>query len=462
MSAAGRMNERCDALVLFGATGDLAGKMILPAVCALAARGAFEIPLVAVARHEVGALRSAVEGQLNECAKSRRPLVRHLAARMRYVAGDLQDAATYGKLKRALQGARHPLYYLAIPPDLFAAVVAQLARAGAVAGARIAVEKPFGHDLASAQALNAVLHKAFPERAVFRVDHFLAKDPVRDLVFLRFGNRWLEPIWNRDHVASMQITMAETLGVAGRGRFYDTVGALRDVFQNHLLQIVALLTMDAPARPTARAIHVARVAALSAIRPLAPTDIVRAQYQGYRDEEGVARDSRSETYIAVRLRCRSPRWKDVPICVRTGKHLAVTTTEVWVAFKPPSLRIIEPNDATTHHIRFRLGPGRVDVGLGAYVKRRGAAMIGDAIELGANLGVDEDRDAYERLLDAALAGDHALDESADGAYAAWRIVERVIKADLPIFDYARGTYGPREAERVLARGMRWHDPQVSE
>jgi glucose-6-phosphate 1-dehydrogenase len=453
---------RSDALVLFGATGDLAGKMILPAVCALAARGAFEIPLVAVGRHEISALRSAVQVQFNECAKSRGPLVRHLAARMRYVAGDLQDAATYAKLQRALSDAKHPLYYLAIPPDLFSVVVEQLARAGAASGARIAVEKPFGHDLSSAHVLDAALRNAFPERAIFRVDHFLAKDPVRDLVFLRFGNRWLEPIWNRDHVASMQITMAETFGVAGRGRFYDAVGALRDVFQNHLLQIVALLTMEPPANATARAIHAARVAALTAIRPLVPSDIVRAQYQGYRDEEGVARNSRSETYVALRLRCQSPRWKDVPICVRTGKHLAVTTTEVWVAFKPPRFASVAANDVAAHHIRFRLGPGRVDVGLGAYVKRRGAAMVGEAIELAANLGVDEDRDAYERLLDAALAGDHALDESAEGAYASWRIVERVVKDDLPVFDYARGTWGPREADRILARGMRWHDPQASE
>jgi glucose-6-phosphate 1-dehydrogenase len=455
------IEPRSDALVLFGATGDLAGKMILPAVCALVARGAFEIPLIAVARHDAGALRSAVQGQLDECAKSRRPLVRHLASRIRYVGGDLLDATTYAKLRRALTDAKHPLYYLAIPPDLFSVVVAQLARAGIVAGARIAVEKPFGHDLVSAQALNAALRKAFPERAIFRIDHFLAKDPVRDLVFLRFGNRWLEPIWNRDHVADIQITMAETFGVPGRGRFYDAVGALRDVFQNHLLQIVALLTMEPPVHATAHAIQAARVAALSAIRPLAPGDIVRAQYQGYRDEEGVARDSGTETYVALRLRCRALRWKDVPICVRMGKHLAVTTTEVWVAFKSPRFASIVANDPAAHHIRFRLGPGRVDVGLGAYVKRRGAAMIADPIELGANLGVDEDRDAYERLLDAALAGDHAVDESAEGAYASWRIVERVVKANLPVFAYARGSWGPREADRVLARGMRWHDPQAS-
>ena len=448
-----------DALVVFGATGDLAGKMIFPAVCALAARGAFAIPIVALARHPQNVLRSAVAGHLNECAQARRSLDRRLTKRIRYVSGNLQDAATYTKLKQALRGAQHPLHYLAIPPDLFPVVIGQLSNAGLAVGARIAVEKPFGHDLASAHALNAALRDVFPERAIFRVDHFLAKDPVRDLLFLRFGNRWLEPIWNRTHIASIEITMAETFGITGRGGFYDSVGALRDVFQNHLLQIVALLTMEPPARANDQAIHAARVAALSSLRPIAVDDIVCGQYRGYRNEDGVARDSHCETFVAVRLRSRSPRWKNVPICVRTGKRLPITTTEVWVTFKPPERTIVEADDPSAHHLRFRLGPGRVDVGLGAYVKRRGAATIGDPIELAAGLGIDEDRDAYERLLEAALAGDHALDESADGAYASWRVVERVVKAELPAFDYAPGTWGPAEAARVLPRGVRWHDPQ---
>jgi glucose-6-phosphate 1-dehydrogenase len=252
--------------------------------------------------------------------------------------------------------------------------------------------------------------------------------------------------------------MAEKFGIAGRGRFYDAVGALRDVVQNHLLQIVALLTMEPPKRPTTRGIQAARVAALSALRPLGPREIVRGQYRGYRDVEGVAPDSNVETYVALRLRSRASRWRNVPICVRAGKCLPVTTTEVWIAFRPPSLGIAASAGALAHHLRFRLGPGHTDIGLGAYVKRRGTAMAGDPVELRADLGIDEDRDAYEHLIEAALAGDHALSESAEGAYASWRVVERVIKTDLPVFEYAPGTWGPAEADRVLPRRVRWHDP----
>jgi len=453
------MNEpRSDALVVFGATGDLAAKMILPAVCALAARGAFEIPLIAVARQDMIALRGAVTDHLRTCTTARRSLDRHLARRIRYVAGDLQDAATYKELRRALGRLQHPLYYLAIPPNLFPVVAARLSELGLAAGARIAVEKPFGHDLASARALDRTLRDAFPDSAIFRVDHFLAKDPVRDLVFLRFGNRWLEPIWNHAYIARIEITMAEAFGIEGRGRFYDSVGALRDVVQNHLLQIVALLTMEPPARPTTRAVRAARIAALSALRPLAPNDIVRGQYGGYRGSEGVAPDSRTETYVALQLRSRALRWKRVPICVRTGKCLPITATEVCIVFKPPARSIVADAGECAHHLRFRLGPGPVDIGLGAYVKRRGAAMVGDPVELRVDLGVDEDRDAYEHLLEAALAGDHALNESAEGAYASWRVVERVVKSDLPVFGYAPGSWGPAQANRVLPRNVRWHDP----
>lgn len=449
---------RSDALVVFGATGDLAGKMIFPAVCALAARGAFDIPLIAIARHDVDALRTAVTSHLDACTPARRKLDRDLARRIRYVAGDLGDAATYAKLKRALRDARHPLHYLAIPPALFPAVVAGLSESGLAAGARIAVEKPFGHDLASARALDKTLRNAFADSAIFRIDHFLAKDPVRDLVFLRFGNRWLEPIWNRTSIARIEITMAETFAIAGRGRFYDAVGALRDVFQNHLLQIVALLTMEPPARPTTRAIHAARVAALTALRPLAPNDIVRGRFKGYREVEDVARDSHTETYVALRVRSRALRWKNVPICVRAGKCLPVTSTEIWIAFKPLAFPVAPNTGTAAGHLRFRLGPGRIDIGLGAYVERRGAAMVGDFVELRADLGIDEDRDAYERLIEAALAGDHALSESAEGAYASWRVVERVVKSNLPVFEYAPATWGPAEGNRILPRGVRWHDP----
>ncbi len=437
-----------DALVLFGATGDLAYKQIFPALYALSRRGRLDIPVIGVARGDwtVEQLRAraresiAAQGDLDAEAFSR------FAERLHYVAGDYRDAATFDALRRTLGPAERPLFYLAIPPSAFGIVVSGLARSGCAAQARVIVEKPFGRDLASAQALNTTIHQSFPEPAVYRIDHFLGKEPVQNLLYFRFANTFLEPIWNRDYIDGVQITMAEAFGVRGRGRFYEEVGAIRDVLQNHLLQILSLLAMDRPAADDGASIDAAKVAVLDAIRPLRAIDVVRGQYRGYTTEDGVAPESRVETYVSARLEIENGRWSGVPFWIRTGKCLANTATDVRVRLKPPA-RALFDSDATFHRneVRFGLSPD-VFIALTAQAKVPGEAMIGEDVRLVDHRCLKDEMEPYERLLGDALRGDRTLFGSQAGVEAAWRVVDPVLKSGGPVFAYDCGSSGPPESE----------------
>ncbi len=437
-----------DALVLFGATGDLAYKQIFPALYALSRRGRLDIPVIGVARGDwtVEQLRAraresiAAQGDLDAEAFSR------FAERLHYVAGDYRDAATFDALRRTLGPAERPLFYLAIPPSAFGIVVSGLARSGCAAQARVIVEKPFGRDLASAQALNTTIHQSFPEPAVYRIDHFLGKEPVQNLLYFRFANTFLEPIWNRDYIDGVQITMAEAFGVRGRGRFYEEVGAIRDVLQNHLLQILSLLAMDRPAADDGASIDAAKVAVLDAIRPLRAIDVVRGQYRGYTTEDGVAPESRVETYVSARLEIENGRWSGVPFWIRTGKCLANTATDVRVRLKPPA-RALFDSDATFHRNEVRIGLSPdVFIALTAQAKVPGEAMIGEDVRLVDHRCLKDEMEPYERLLGDALRGDRTLFGSQAGVEAAWRVVDPVLKSGGPVFAYDCGSSGPPESE----------------
>jgi len=449
-----------DALVFFGITGDLAYKKIFPALHAMARRGHLEVPVVGVAlpgwtveRLRDHARKSIEEhgGGVDEAAFG------ELAARLQFVGGDYGDAATFQQLRRQLGDAAHPAHYLAIPPDLFATVVEGLGEAGCADGARVIVEKPFGRDLASARALNATLHGVFDEASIFRIDHFLGKEAVQNLLLFRFANTFLEPIWNRNYVDSVQITMAESFGVQGRGHFYDGAGAIRDVVQNHLLQVVGFLAMEPPAATYPEAIQDERVKVFRTIRPLSPDDLVRGQFRGYRREEGVAKGSRVETYAAVRLQVDSWRWDGVPFLIRAGKCLPTTTTEVLVRLKRPPLTTLWPDG--TNYFRFRLSP-EVTLALGAGIKRPGEEMLAEPTELRMVHHPDGDEmDAYERLLGDAMAGDGTLFARQDGVEAAWAIVEPILGTGTPLHEYDAGTWGPPDADRLAADVGGWHDPR---
>ena len=387
-------------------------------------------------------------------------VVERVAARLQYVAGDYHDAAAFDRLRVALAQARLPVFYLAIPISLFAAVVTGLARSGCAANGRTIVEKPFGRDLASARALNATIHESFPEASVYRIDHFLGKEPVQNLLYFRFANTFLEPLWNRTYVDSFQIVLSETFGIRGRGRFYEEVGATRDVFQNHLLQVLTLLTMDAPAGNDGAAIEAAKVALLKQVRPLRPDDVVRGQYRGYRSEADVAPGSRVETYIAARLAIENQRWAGVPFSIRSGKSLAVTAHEVHVRLKKPMVPLFDVGAAAPpNEFTFRLSPD-VCISLTARTKVPGQAMVGEDVRLVEHHHASDEMTPYERLFGDALRGDRTLFGSEAGVEAAWRIVDGVLSSDLPLYEYDAGSRGPIEAEKLVGAGA-WIEPGVT-
>ena len=450
-----------DAFVFFGATGDLAYRQVFPALQAMIRRGRFDQPIIGVGRSatDVDALRARAHASLEAHGGLDPGAFAILSNRLQYVNGDYHDPAMFQRLRVALGGASHPLYYLAVPPDSFSIVADGLAGSGCHHGARVVVEKPFGRNLASARALNDSLHRCFPESAIFRIDHYLGKEPVQNLTYFRFANAFLEPIWNREYIQSVQVTMAEDVGVQGRGRFYEEVGAIRDVVQNHLLEVVALLTMGAAATHHPDALRDSKRRALQAMRPLASIDVVRGQFRGYRAENGVAPDSNVETFAAIRLYVDTPRWTGVPFYIRTGKRMPLTATEIRVKLKPSSQAMFDAAPQTApNYLRFRLSPDVV-ISLGARTKVPGEAMIGEGVELLVRHVAGDEMTPYERLLGDAVRGDAMLFVREDEVEAAWTVVEPILDAATAVKVYEPGTWGPARADELIARDGGWHNPQ---
>lgn len=453
-----------DAFVFFGASGDLAYKRIFPALQALIRRGHFDVPIVGVAKSgwRLDQLRERARDSLRHHGEVDEDAFKELSARLRYVDGDYREASTYERLHQALEGAKRPLHYLAIPPSMFATVAANLARAGCAKGGRVVVEKPFGRDLATARELDRTLHEYFPESAIFRIDHYLGKEPVQNLLYFRFANSFLEPIWNHEHVQSVQITMAESFGVQGRGKFYEEVGAIRDVVQNHLLQVMVLLAMDPPAASETVCIRDEKIRVMRAMRPLDRNGVVIGQFKGYRKEPGVSHDSQVETFAALRFYVDNWRWAGVPFCIRAGKCLPVTATEVLVTLKRPPHSVFGGWVAGhANYYRFRLSPNFV-ISLGACIKMAGEAMSGERVELVAHEQPGDEVLPYERLLGDALRGDATLFNREDAVEAAWRVIDPVLGSVTPVHEYEPNTWGPPEADAIAADIGGWYNPRPTE
>ena len=452
-----------DALVIFGVTGDLAHKMIFPALYAMVKRGTLKVPVIGVAfpKWSIARLHKRATDSIerSDGVDDKRALQRLLSL-LQYVSGDYKDSNTFAAIKETLGNAKRPVHYLAIPPSLFETVIQGLGAAGLAKNARVIVEKPFGRDLASARKLNQVARATFPEDSIFRIDHFLGKEAIMNILYFRFANSFLEPIWNRNYVASVQITLSESFGVGARGAFYETAGCLRDVIENHLFQIVALLAMEPPAGRDFGAVHNEKGKVFKAMRPLKPDDLVRGQYSGYQQEPDVATRSDVETFCALRLFIDSWRWDGVPWYLRSGKCLPESATEILVELKPPPQKLFADAAQTasgSNYLRFRLSPTSA-IALAARVKLAGQEFIGERRELYLSEEQSGEEAPYERLLSDAMHGDGALFTREDAVEAAWKVVDRVLTSHHPVRPYRRGTWGPRASDAIIAEDGGWHNP----